>query len=73
MDSYLINLVNEEGGNIYNWNRSGDSIDYLTLRAFTCLQKSDVGIYIGNMIGNEIRQLFEKKNHTFLMTLVSIL
>lgn len=38
---------------------SGDNTDYLTLKAYRCLTSADVGIYIGEMIGED-KKCFSK-------------
>ena len=40
----------------------GNDIDYLTLRAYKTIKSVDIGIYIGEMIGEEIKVLFNNKN-----------
>lgn len=37
----------------------GNSMDYLTLKAHSVLTNSDIGIYLGEMIGEEIKSLFK--------------
>ncbi len=39
----------------------GSDIDYLTLKAYKTIKNVDIGIYIGEMIGEEIKVLFENK------------
>lgn len=39
----------------------GNDIDYLTLKAYKIIKSIDIGIYIGEMIGEEIKALFENK------------
>lgn len=43
----------------------GDSIDYLTIKALKCINNSDVGIYVGEMIGKDIKSLFSDKEAYF--------
>lgn len=39
----------------------GNDIDYLTLKAFKTIKSADIGIYIGEMIGEEIKALFKNR------------
>lgn len=39
----------------------GNDIDYLTLKAYKTIKNADIGIYIGEMIGEKIKALFENK------------
>ena len=39
----------------------GNDIDYLTLKAFKTIKSADIGIYIGEMIGEGIKELFKNK------------
>ncbi|MCZ2356774.1 MAG: hypothetical protein LC115_08840 [Bacteroidia bacterium] len=39
----------------------GSSADYLTLKAYRILKSADVGVYIGTMIEQEIKELFHSK------------
>ena len=39
----------------------GNDIDYLTLKAYNLIKSVDIGIYIGEMIGEEIKTLFNNK------------
>lgn len=39
----------------------GNDIDYLTLKAYKTIQKADIGIYIGEMIGECFKNLFKDK------------
>lgn len=39
----------------------GNSIDYLTVKAYKKLLNADIGIYVGEMIGDEIKDMFKYK------------
>jgi len=39
----------------------GNSKEYLTLKAFETIKSSDIGIYVGEMIGEDIKKLFADK------------
>lgn len=39
----------------------GNNIDYLTIHAYKTIEKIDIGIYIGDMIGEDIKNLFKNK------------
>jgi precorrin-6B methylase 1 len=40
---------------------SGNLVEELTIKAYNTLKKSDIGIYPGNFIGEELKELFEDK------------
>ncbi|MFC0878033.1 SAM-dependent methyltransferase [Saccharicrinis sp. FJH2] len=39
----------------------GNDIGYLTIKAYRAIQRVDIGIYVGEMIGEEICDLFKEK------------
>jgi precorrin-4/cobalt-precorrin-4 C11-methyltransferase len=39
----------------------GNDVGYLTINAFDAIQNSDIGIYVGEMIGESIKELFNAK------------
>lgn len=44
---------------------TGNDISYLTLKAYNTINKVHIGIYIGEMIGEDIKALFKNKElHT---------
>ncbi|AAZ24254.1 SAM-dependent methyltransferase [Colwellia psychrerythraea] len=40
---------------------SGNRVEELTIKAYNTLKNSDIGIYPGNFIGEELKELFEDK------------
>jgi len=39
----------------------GNDVNYLTIKAYKAIKNVDIGIYIGEMIGEEIKELFKNK------------